>query len=103
MNPDGLIAMHKLMSQFAQLALYSVAVISGTGIVLGLLRFSQLQQLATTSYGLILTAKIGAFFAGATHRRIPSRTGNAQTDRAFRIAGKRRSPLGEEAVLDAAP
>ncbi|MEJ8547514.1 copper resistance protein CopC [Brevibacillus borstelensis] len=61
MNSNGLIVMHKLMSQFAQLALYSVAVISGTGIVLGLLRFAQPRELVTTSYGLILSAKIGAF------------------------------------------
>lgn len=107
MNPDGLIAMHKLMSQFAQLALYSVAVISGTGIVLGLLRFSQLQQLATTSYGLILTAKIGAFLLAlliaAFHRgrvmpRLTVLSGLQEKD-ALRLAKKLSWTLRLELII----
>lgn len=60
-NAEGLAFMHKLMSQFAQLALYAVAIITGTGLVLGLLRFSQPGELVTTSYGLLLLAKLLAF------------------------------------------
>ncbi|USG63940.1 copper resistance protein CopC [Brevibacillus ruminantium] len=60
-TPDGLLRLHHLMGQFAQLALYAVSLISGTGLVLGLLRFSQLLELISTSYGLILLVKLGAF------------------------------------------
>jgi putative copper export protein/methionine-rich copper-binding protein CopC len=66
--------MHRLLGQFAQIALLSVTMVAASGLLLSLFRLSAWEQLGTTPYGVILTVKVAVFVVAllfaAVHRYV---------------------------------
>ncbi|MFY0546259.1 copper resistance protein CopC [Brevibacillus sp. H7] len=56
--------LHRLLGQFSRIALFSVLIVSATGILLGAFRLGHWNQLGASDYGAVLLAKV-AFFVVA--------------------------------------
>lgn len=97
-----------IVARFSRAAIWVVAVLAATGLVLGWRILGGFGPLFTTRYGLLLLAKLALIalvivFAAWNHRRlVPAIVAETGTDRAGALSKLRRSVAFEAALLAAA-